>query len=126
MRGELLKTPLLKEKPNDPTPDSFRLPSWWPGSRDGSVRSLLIMFIATFLICAVIFLASGQWLWGGFLVAAAVLMAMPYRQIAAAERLLDETERKLALEEPAADDSEEREQFLASLPMLDADEDQRR
>lgn len=84
------------------------------------------MFIATFLIVAVILLASDQWLWGGFLVAAAVLLAMPYRQLAAAERLLDETERKLALEEPAADDSEEREQYLESLSRLDADEDQNR
>jgi Flp pilus assembly protein TadB len=94
MPGELLKTPLLKEKPSEPTPDRFRLPRW-PGSPDGSIRSLFITFITTFLIMAVILLASGQWLWGSFLVAAAVLLAMPYRQLAAAERLLDETERKV-------------------------------
>jgi hypothetical protein len=119
-----MKTPVLKDNSNAPPADRFRLPSWWPGS--GSNRSTCITFTATFLISAVICLASGQWLAGAFLIAAAVVLVMGYRQIAAAERLLDEAERKPGLEEPAADDREVREQYLESLSMLDADEGRNR
>jgi uncharacterized membrane protein YccC len=59
-----LKTPLLSGKPNEPPPDRFSLPGWWPHSTpDGPSRSYYVWWAATCLIVSVIWFASGEWLW---------------------------------------------------------------
>jgi hypothetical protein len=101
-----LKTSLLNNKPNEPTPDGFRLPSWWPDATDRGRRNQLWWITVTTFISAVILLASGQWFWGPFLLAVGIFLLVANRRLRAAERLLDEAERQLRLEEPPASDGD--------------------
>jgi hypothetical protein len=105
----LLKTPLLKDKPNGPAPDRLRLPDWWPGaSTDRGKRNQRRLVIVTTFIGAVILLASNQNFWGVFcglfLVALGIFLLVIDRRLRAAERMLDEAERRLRLDEPATND----------------------
>jgi hypothetical protein len=74
----------------------------------------------------IILLASGEWFWALLPLAMGIALVMTYRKVAAEERLLDEVERKVELEERATHDREEREQYLEALSMPDADEDRNR
>jgi hypothetical protein len=58
----------------------------------------------TTFIAAVILLASGQWLSALFPLALGIFLLVVIRRLRAAERMLDEAERQLRLEEPAAND----------------------
>jgi hypothetical protein len=101
--------PLLKDKPNDPTPDRLRLPDWWPGAAtDRGRRNQLRLVIATTFIGAAIILAEDHWFWGWFwglfLLALGIFLLVIDRRLRAAERMLDEAERRLRLDEPSTDD----------------------
>lgn len=104
-----MKTPLLKDKPNGPTPDRLRLPDWWPGAAtDRGRRNQLRLAIVTTFIGAAVILAEDHWLWGWFsglfLLALGIFLMVIDRRVRAAERMLDEAERRLRWDEPATDD----------------------
>ena len=71
----------------------------------------------------IIELASGEWLGALIPLAIGIFLVVTYRKVAAGERLIDEVQRKIKLEESAAHDHKEHEQYLESLSVLDADED---
>jgi hypothetical protein len=119
-----VKTPLLNDKPDEPTPNRFRLPSWWPAETDrGMNRSWWICIMTVPFAGVIIELASGEWLGALAPLAIGLAMVAIYRKVGAGERLLDEVERKDALDERARHDREERELYLESLSALDVDED---
>ena len=119
-----MKTPLLNDTPDEPTPDRFRLPSWWPAKTDRGInRSWWICILIVPFAAVIIELASGEWLGALLPLALGIVFVMTYRRVRAGERLLDEVEREDELDERAARDREEQEQYIESLSLLDADED---
>jgi hypothetical protein len=105
-----LKAPLLNDEPNEPTPDRFRLPGWWPAETDrGMNRSWWIIMMIPPFAGVIILLVSGEWFWALLPLAIGIALVVTYRKVTAAERLLDEAERKLGSGDPAAADREERE-----------------
>ncbi|HVH95232.1 MAG TPA: hypothetical protein VM688_09965 [Nocardioidaceae bacterium] len=67
------------------------------------------MIAGVWLVGAVILLASAEWFWGLLLLAVAIFLLMAYRRLWAVGRVLDEVERQLRLEEPAANDRDPNE-----------------
>jgi hypothetical protein len=63
----------------------------------------------TTFIAAVILLATGQWLSALFPLALGISLLVVIRRLRAAERMLDEAERQLTLEVPAANDHDANE-----------------
>jgi len=55
-------------------------------------------------IAAILLLAWGEWLSAVFPLALGIFLLVAIRRLRAAERMLDEVERQLRLEEPAAHD----------------------
>ena len=122
-----MKEPLLKDKSNEPAADRFGLPSWWPAETDrGMNRSWWITKMVVPFVGVIILLAEGYWFWALLPLALGIVIVMTYRKVLAGERLLDEVDRQLELEERATHDREEREQYLESLSVLDAGEDPNR
>ena len=118
-----MKTPLLNDTPDEPTPDRFRLPSWWPAKTDRGVnRSWWICILILPFAGVIIELASGEWLGALAPLAIGIAMVAIYSKVRTGERLLDEVERGAALEERATHDREERERYLDSLSVLGTDE----
>lgn len=74
----------------------------------------------------IIELASGEWLGALLPLAIGIALVVTYRKVVAGERLLDEVERKIELEESAVHDREERKQYIESLSVLDTGEDTHR
>jgi hypothetical protein len=122
-----LKEPLLRNTSNEPAADRFELPSWWPAETDrGMNRSWWITIMIPPFAGVIILLASGERFWALLPLAVGIALVMTYRRGMAAERLLDEVERKLELDDAAAHDREERDQYPETLSVLDADEDPNR
>lgn len=63
----------------------------------------------TMFIAAVMLLAWGQWLSALFPLALGIFLLVVIRRLRAAERMLDEAERRLRLDEPAANDHDANE-----------------
>ena len=122
-----MKEPLLKDKSNEPAADRFGLPGWWPAETNrGMNRSWWIAMMIPPFAGVIILLASDEGFWALLPLAVGIALLMTYRKVMAGERLLDEVERELELEEPATHDREEREQYPGALSVFDADEDPNR
>jgi hypothetical protein len=115
---------VFNDKSKKPTSNRFGAPSWWPAETDrGMNRGWWITMMIPPFAGVIVLLASGEWFWALLPLAVGIALAMAYRRVRAGERLLDEVERKLELEEPAVD---EREQYPEALAVLDAEEDTNR